>query len=806
MRKAALSRGRASSRKRLGLAALMVVAALGVGLFVLMLRSGRSGNQTAPAPSAANAFYGHVRDTSQRAIAGAFVRARWIAGDKLPREIASTRSKADGSYRLSVTPPLERGILLVAVEAEGFGQAGRQVEPKASRQDFVLVHGNTSVTVRVVTRDGQAVAGAEVVVSMEPLAADPNAIVMFTGQSDASGRFVAEKVPVSAGKIHWSAVAVGTGRAIGVENKAASDKPITVTARLDPGKTVAGVVVDGNGRPVEAVALRVAEAQGPWVMRTQSGRDGGFRVSGAPHASEVLLTVEGDWVLANGQDALALRSADKLAAGDEPSVRVVVEPAGAIEGSVVARDAVAGAVVSAVPTDRTLGAPREVVSGTDGSFQLRGLRMNTTWELEARHPDYAPSFAEKVAAHTRGLRLLMKTGGRLAGRVLDNDRRPYADIQVYAHLISRSEPTPGSGQRGQTVTGLHEYADTHSDAEGRFVIDHLNPGDYRVEYRLAARMAFSPTAAISREAKVRDGETTTLEDAELERGGSLRILARTKTGTFPTELTVSILPSGRGGAPHRARLTGGLAGVFEMRGLEPGVYDVSVQDRRYGYASTRDVAIKAGAIAEATLEFRGSFSLTGKIVDDARAPVEGATVDAFLASGGSQATATLAGRAPDNLTGNTVLSRSDGSFEITGLEVGSHKVRVVKAGLPPFELTADIGPAAAPVKIHLPRGAELEVELGMGAAEKIVVLEAVEGGRHFQSAVTDATGKARLRALPAGSYRVSAVVPDHGAVTVTLAAGESKRVVLTRSPQETRAPKSVVNSAQQWAVAERPRK
>src|SRR5262249_32631205 len=155
-----------------------------------------------------------------------------------------------------------------------------------------------------------------------------------------------------------------------------------------------------------------------------------------------------------------------------------------------------------------------------------------------------------------------------------------------------------------------------------------------------------------------------------------------------------------------------------------GVYDISAQDRRYGYASTSDVSIKAGAMAEATLEFRGSLSLSGKVIDDARAPVAGAIVDVFLGSGGSQARATLAGRAHDNFTGNTTVSRNDGAFEVAGLEAGSYNVRVQKLGLPPFELTAVVNGTAAPIEIHLPPGADIEVALATGAANKVVMLEA----------------------------------------------------------------------------------
>jgi hypothetical protein len=52
----------------------------------------------------------------------------------------------------------------------------------------------------------------------------------------------------------------------------------------------------------------------------------------------------------------------------------------------------------------------------------------------------------------------------------------------------------------------------------------------------------------------------------------------------PQWLTVSILPSGRDGAPHQAQLWAGKPGLFEIDNVEPGTYDVSGQNRDLGYA------------------------------------------------------------------------------------------------------------------------------------------------------------------------------------------------------------------------------
>jgi hypothetical protein len=721
-----------------------------------------------PAPET---FLGAVRETSALPIPGAVVKAMFVAGDDGPRELARAITRPNGSYELRAPLPLETGVLVLSVEATGFGTAGRHVEPTDHKQDFVLVRGSTTVTTHVVTEQGDPVAGAEVIVSLEPLAAEPDAVVMFSGESDASGAFVVASLPVNAGTLHVSAVAAGKGRAVETRSKAAGDAPIHVRATLDAGTAVAGQVVDARGKPIEGVSLRVGEVEGPWVGRTRSTSDGQFLVTAAPRDAQLSIEVEGDWVLTTGQDSLALVSPHR----DPPArVRVTVEPAGRIEGRILAAGGpVAGVHISAAPVDRTFGGPREMVSGLDGTFALRGLRSATSWDLEARHASYAPAFAEAVVVPSRQLTLYMTAGGSLAGRVLDSGRGPYRGIEIYAHRVTREQAA---------VVGLREYASAQSDGEGRFRIDHLNPGDYRVEYRLPSRMAYSPSAATTRAPVVRDGSTTALEDAVIERSGSLRLIVPVLAETKPAWISVSLLPSGKGGAPHRAAVLASAPGVFEIAALEPDTYDVSIQHGDHGYAHAREVQIESGKTSEARFEFPGSGILEGRVLDATGTPVPGASIDAYVADSGGQAAHLSPGRAPDNFSGNTARSSADGSFRLPGLRAVPHRVRVEKQGQAPVETTIAVRGRSDQVTLRLPRPASLEVALPPSAANKIVVIKTNDGGGQRESAITDVAGIARFPALIAGTYDVTPIASGFSSERVVLAAGDARQVTLAGSP------------------------
>ena len=711
---------------------------------------------------------GTVRDTAMRAIGRAVVRAVWIAGDAAPRELARTTTRASGSYVLPLAPPLEQGILLLAADADGFGTTERRVEPGAARQDFVLVRGTTAISLVVIDEAGRPVEGSEVVISLDPISGDPDAVIVFSGRSDANGRFAADRVPVTAGVLHWSAVAPGKGRALGTQPKRAGSDPIALVARLDAGAALGGAVVDRDDHPVPGVVVRASEVEGPWVERAQAGDDGHFRIAGAPRGAGLAITVEGDWALAGTDDAIAVTTPRQ---GVPAPIRIVVEAAGTITGRVTtASGPVPGARVSARPSERSAAAPREAVAGADGWFELRGLRTTTRWDLEARHAAHAPVFVDGVAARTTALELRMTDGGGLAGRVVDRAGRAHAGVEVYAHRVARSE---------NVAVGTREYATVRTGADGRFLLDHLNPGDYRVEFRAPARMAFSPTSAITRDAAVVEGEVTLLEDAQIERPGRLRIIARAQAA--PAWLTVSFLPHDRGGAPHQIRLWG-RAGVFEAGDLEPGVYDVAGHNRDTGHARAAEVRIAAGELAEIELAFPGTLELRGRIVDAAGAPVVGATADAFRAEEGSQRDFSVPGRAPDNFSGNSAFSDDAGWFRITGLTPGEHRLRITRRGLPPVERIAIAG-QAAPVIVRLPRAAALEVAIAppLHGADKVVLAETDDGGGHHATAITDTTGAARLTELPPGTYRVGAVLEGFDPVLITLREGDTRRVVLAPS-------------------------
>lgn len=744
--------------------AVVVAAVVSVALALAWAqRSPISSGATASPSADAKAWSGRVLDSSGRGLPDASVEAVWIGADEAPRVIGRATTDRAGAYRLAAEPSALRGVLLLRATKEGYGANGLQVDARGAerRADLTLLRGSTEVRVTVTTASGERVPGAEVVVTAEPTAGENGAMVVFGDKTDASGSFVAKGVATSSATVHYSAVARGRGRAHGAIVKPRGDAPVEIAAVLDEGASLVGIAVDVSGRPVASVSVHAAETDGPWSDDAESDAEGRFVLRGAPRAAGLALSTRGDWVTTSGGDVPA-RVEPGAAEG---SVRVVVEPAGAIRGRVVdgRGNPVAAATVRALPADRRMGVDHSATTDELGRFTLRGLRTQTAWTLEARRDDLAPKAVENVSARASDVEVRMLAGGALAGAVLDDARSPQSGVSVYVHRIEKS---------GEVATAQREHAEVATDGAGRWELAHLVPGTYRVEVRSPARAAWSPTAAKVLEAEVTEGGRTVVGDVTVSRGGRIRGRIVVDSGVLPRSVALALLPSGKGGAPQRFAAQVDRGGTFVVGPLEPGAYSLTAYDAARGYSRADAIPVAPGRESEAELAFSDRVAVRGVVVDAAGKPVEGAVVDVFDGGDRGQRDYPLPGRAPDNFSGNTTKTDAAGRFVASGVTAGSYRVRVQKQGAPPVVQPVD-APSDVAMRIVLPAASTLAVR---APADKVVVVETTDGAGVSESRVTPASGVARFEALPPGTYRVRAITANAKPVDVSLGAGETKAV------------------------------
>ena len=197
----------------------------------------------------------------------------------------------------------------------------------------------------------------------------------------------------------------------------------------------------------------------------------------------------------------------------------------------------------------------EVRSGDDGRFAIPGLDPGD-YRVRAWCPGCTSAEATVPAGGDVTLRL--EPGGSLAGRVTDQSGAPVASFTVAV-----------SKKTGPLVEETVAQA-TVIDAEGRFQVDGLTPGDVLVR---ATGSGYAPSEPVT--AHVASGEDPTEITIRVGRGGSMagRVVERGTARPLPLA-RVSIESSigvGSSAVPLVANTLTDDQGQFTLDGLPPGM-------------------------------------------------------------------------------------------------------------------------------------------------------------------------------------------------------------------------------------------
>ena len=270
-------------------------------------------------------------------------------------------------------------------------------------------------------------------------------------------------------------------------------------------------------------------------------------------------------------------------------------------------------------------------SGPDGTFTLRPAPASD-FRIAAIAPRYVTSMRTVARGEgARPIEILVRLAASIAGKIVDDQRRPLAGVKVRAYDAS---PRPAMGASSSVLTGddgtftlrrlvsaetLRVLA-SHPDFETLSVGDlGLKPGEARVGLSLSLRRGAVITGVV------------TAGDAPLAGVNVSLSLGRTAYGVPPRSLS--------GPQWSWPRTTTGADGRFRLGGLAPGDYSVSIS--KVGYAGeTRDAAVAEGkgpdplAIAlgsEAVIAGSVRGKKGGGVPDQS---VNAAAVDAVLRSNG----------------------------------------------------------------------------------------------------------------------------------------------------------------------------
>ena len=534
----------------------------------------------------------------------------------------------DGRFRLSGLPP---GSHALRVTSPGFAPkrveanvAGDEPQATLDLGDVELERGLT-IRGRVEDEARQPVANASIVGRFQGDLGDdltPHA------RSESDGSFIL--AGLTAGRYTLEVRAPGYGEAR-PDAEAGADK-LVVTLR--PAGTIAGQVVDDDGKPIEA--FRVS------ARSMHLGRSVSFRSAPTVEASDGRFKIEdlaeGTYLVeafaAERQPGVAKDVAVKPGATTDVG-RIRLAAGGTIMGSVVdGRGApIASATLTVVGPGRGMGTRAQGTSDLGGAFEIHGVPVGTL-SVSASHPAFADARADGVvvdpAQGPGRARIVMQAGGRIEGFARQRNGAGIPGAYVSATV---AEARPGD---------FLATAAPVSAADGSFALEHVPAG--RVAVRLADHWGDTFSMGEPRDAKdvvVADGETTVVEfqtrdvlvSGRVTRRGEPLGAVRVSAGSV-IHGSGGVAP-GSAGEPQRGFAVTAPDGSYALIATFPGKtwFNVASLDWSQNYVSRTIDVPDAEAFA---LDFTvGGAPVSGIVVDAAtEEPIASASVFADPKAGG----------------------------------------------------------------------------------------------------------------------------------------------------------------------------
>lgn len=491
--------------------------------------------------------------------------------------------------------------------------------------------------------------------------------------------------------------------------------------RSDRGATLAGRVVDPQGRPVRRASVR---ARGPTLRELESGDGGAFELRGLAAGEYLLFASQG------------LRASDPvgpvpLGPGEElRDLTLVLEAGAALSGAVV--DARDGAPIPGASVAAGAAASR---CDEQGRYRLTGLPGGSV-AVAAAAPGFVPrvSQVELTAGRERqGADIHLERGARVRG-VIRAGSEGVAGAQIlwarygFAARLSQVEAFAISGPGGAF--------------EGT-----VPPGRLEILGRAAGY-----AEARSDEVELSAGEERQ-QDLALGPGGAVFGQVRDAAGAGAPGCRMSAFDSVHGRETGSG--TSGPGGQYWIVGLPPAVYAVAATCAA-GRAEASGVKVSEGEQVPVDLAL-GKGAVAGRVVDGSGAAVAGASI--IVRQEGSAAPGEALAR-----------SGPDGAFEVRGLSLSSRFAlrAAAQEGTSPEQ--GGVAPGARDLVLAISSGAlagRVVGDRGEPLPDFTIYAESSElgGGRTRSQRFLSPSGEFRM-ALAPGVYAVRAGAPGYAPAEV----------------------------------------
>ena len=424
-----------------------------------------------------------------------------------------------------------------------------------------------------------------------------------------------------------------------------------IDVELEPGGVlIRGVIKDIAGGRIEGAQVMVMPAWG------SSSRAAAVEFSGAKGQFETWVA-PGEVMVRASVNGYAPGEVKAIAPGE--FVELFLTPESVLVGKVVLAsngDPVEGAVVSVGSRwfmRGSNGSEPATRSDADGRFRIDELQPGT-YKPSAEGDDFYGQLAEQVHLG------LGETSDELVIRV-----HPAAYIEGRVVIAGSERPCPGAQVSLQNVAKRREYA--IADDEGQVEFRGVLAGDYEVTVWCDG---YVPLADYPDIAVAEDNIGGLVW--EVNEGLAIRGLVVDQAGEPVPDIHVrarAVLdPKAARGQGTRSGNPSEDDGSFELRGLLPGRYEVSVASwrSRPGPLEPVTVELDGGAdINDLRIVMPAVGRIRGRVVDESGAPVSGARLEAELVGSRSRGSSR---------------TNDAGEFEIADLRPGETRVTASGGG------------------------------------------------------------------------------------------------------------------------------
>jgi uncharacterized GH25 family protein len=444
--------------------------------------------------------------------------------------IATDHSEADGTFRVGVAnlPPGKNYELRVTHErhADLVKPNLTLFEGKWFDAGTLQLQAGLVVLGRVVAQ-GSAAPVADATVLLKPanqtlvMAPTPGREEGIATRTDAYGNFRFENA--TPGIMTVAAYAPGHARVERVNQNVRTDAENRFDFELPPGKAIAGVVTDGDGRPVHGARVQVLaiSSKNPITIDTRSDRDGRFEALGLVDGPyQVLVTALG-YVRADEKPVMAGEVDKHVVLETQGKVRVQVS---ASSGRRLNRYSIW--VKSYIAQQDTYGnlmhMPEIRVGARDlddaGFYEVTGLDP-ATYALEVHAEGYAKAYSEPftvtIGGETPELSVRVSEGGAIRGSLIGQDGRPVGGVQV-ATLPNDYEENALAEMFAPMIPFKISKSFAQSRGDGIFQLDRLIPGTYQLRFVHPEHYTI-----FEKDIVVEEGRTTEIQPVRLMQGTAL---------------------------------------------------------------------------------------------------------------------------------------------------------------------------------------------------------------------------------------------------------------------------------------------